>query len=64
MKCWICNRQTRGYGHTDGRFKPTDPRHYVLDWVFCSRRCQNAFHQMYSNWARVKEGCVTKTELA
>ena len=26
MKCWICKRQARGYGHFDGRFKTADPR--------------------------------------
>jgi len=50
MKCWVCNRQARGFGHSDGRFKITDPRRYPLDWAFCSRRCQDAFHKLYSNW--------------
>ena len=63
MQCWVCKRQARGYGHSDGRFKPGDPRHYVLDWVFCSRRCQNAFHLMYGNWARVQRGYLDKTEV-
>ncbi len=44
MECWVCKRQARGFGDTDGRFKDRDPRGYVLDWVFCSRRCQDAFH--------------------
>lgn len=56
MKCWVCKRQARGYGHTDGRFKTADPRRYVLDWVFCSRRCQDAFHGLYGNWQRAKDG--------
>ena len=56
MKCWVCKRQARGYGHTDGRFKTADPRRYPIDWVFCSRRCQDAFHMLYGNWLRVKEG--------
>ena len=64
MKCWVCKRQARGYGHTDGRFKTADPRRYVMDWVFCSRRCQNVFHQMYGNWMCVKEGRTPKTEVA
>jgi hypothetical protein len=64
MKCWVCKRQARGYGHTDTRFKPGDRRHYVLDWVFCSHRCQNAFHTLYGNWIRVKEGRIDKTEVA
>jgi hypothetical protein len=51
MKCWVCKRQARGFGHMDDRFKIADPRRYPLDWVFCSRRCQNAFHKLYGNWA-------------
>jgi len=64
MKCWVCKRQARGYGHSDGRFKAIDPRRYVMDWVFCSRRCQDAFHALYGNWLRVKQGYVDKTEVA
>ena len=64
MKCWVCKRQARGYGHTDGRFKTSDPRRYVMDWVFCSRRCQDAFHALYGNWSRVQEGRTPKTEVA
>jgi len=48
--CWVCSRQARGFGHLDGRFRIADPRRYPLDWVFCSRRCQNIFHQLYGNW--------------
>lgn len=51
MKCWVCSRQARGFGHMDGRFKIADPRRYPLDWVFCSRRCQDAFHRLYGLWA-------------
>lgn len=50
-KCWVCSRQARGFGHLDGRFKIADPRRYPLDWVFCSRRCQDAFHRLYGLWA-------------
>ena len=64
MKCWVCKRQARGYGHTDGRFQTADPRRYVMDWVFCSRRCQDAFHALYGNWSRVQEGRTPKTEVA
>jgi hypothetical protein len=48
----------------DGRFKIADPRRYVLDWVFCSRRCQDAFHALYGNWLRVKEGHIGIKEVA
>ncbi|MBN9462207.1 MAG: hypothetical protein J0H00_13415 [Burkholderiales bacterium] len=56
MKCWVCKRQARGFGHTDGRHGVGDPRRYPIDWVFCSRRCQDAFHTLYGNWLRVKDG--------
>ena len=45
MKCWVCSRQARGYGHTENRHRVGDPRRYPVDWVFCSQRCQAAFHQ-------------------
>ncbi|CAJ0739049.1 DUF6511 domain-containing protein [Ralstonia mannitolilytica] len=64
MKCWVCKRQARGYGHFDGRFKTADPRCYPIDWVFCSRRCQDAFHMLYGNWTRVKEGRIDELEVA
>ena len=55
MKCWVCSRSARGFGHTDARYKPGEPRRYISDWVFCSSRCQNAFHRLYGQWARLKE---------
>jgi len=63
-KCWVCNRQARGFGHMDGRFKIADPRRYPLDWVFCSRRCQDTFHKLYGNWvdARQSDKEVTMTD--
>jgi len=51
MKCWVCSRQARGYGHTDNRHGIGNPRRYPIDWVFCSRRCQDTFHRMYGHWA-------------
>ena len=55
MKCWVCKRQARGYGHSDLRHPVGDARRYPIDWVFCSRRCQEAFHALYGNWLRVKD---------
>ena len=52
MKCWVCSRQARGFGHTEIRHRVGDPRRYPIDWVFCSRRCQEAFHQCYGSWTR------------
>lgn len=49
-KCWVCLRHARGFGHTDIRYAVGDPKHYPLDWVFCSRRCQDIFHALYVNW--------------
>ena len=64
MKCWVCKRQARGFGHTDNRHGVGHPRRYPIDWVFCSQRCQNAFHALYGNWLRVKEGRVDSTGVA
>lgn len=50
-KCWVCRRQARGFGHSDTRYPIADPRRYPLDWVFCSRRCLDAFHRLYGLWA-------------
>lgn len=55
MKCWVCSRQARGYVHTEIRHPVGDPRRYPVDWVFCSQRCQAAFHQCYGSWAHALE---------
>lgn len=54
-KCWVCSRQARGFGHLDARFRIADPRRYPLDWVFCSRRCQDIFHKLYGNWVDARQ---------
>jgi len=64
VKCWVCTRQARGYGHTDNRHGIGHPARYPIDWVFCSRRCQDAFHALYGNWTRFKDGIKHKTEVA
>ncbi len=51
-QCWACKRQARGLGHSDNRFKPGESRRYPMDWVFCSRKCQDAFHALYGQWLR------------
>jgi hypothetical protein len=56
VKCWVCKRQARGWGHGDTRFDANDPRRHPIDWVFCSARCQQIFHVMYSNWRHVLGG--------
>ena len=50
--CWVFKRQSRGLGHSDNRFKVGQPRRYPMDWVFCSRQCQDAFHALYGQWLR------------
>lgn len=50
MNCWVCSREVRGFGQLDIRFQTADPRRYPRDWVFCSRRCQDAFYRLYSVW--------------
>ena len=64
MKCWVCKRQARGYGHSDLRHPVGDARRYPIDWVFCSRRCQQAFHALYGNWLRVRDGRPPLGEVA
>ncbi|OKA45727.1 hypothetical protein BH759_03920 [Ralstonia solanacearum] len=54
MTCWVCKRQARGFGHTDNRHALGDPRRYPIDWVFCSHRCQDAFHAMYGAWRKTE----------
>lgn len=55
MKCWVCTRQARGFGHTDNQHGVGNSRRYPIDWVFCSQRCQNVFHAMYGNWLKAKD---------
>ena len=55
MKCWVCSRQAKGFGHLDLRFKVGRPRRYPVDWVFCSLRCQACFHRLYVVGVRVLE---------
>lgn len=43
MKCAICYRKAKGYGWFNPRLKPSHPNRYSDEWVFCSRRCQDAF---------------------
>ncbi|WP_062196813.1 DUF6511 domain-containing protein [Caldimonas taiwanensis] len=64
MKCWVCKRQARGYGHSDLRHPVGDARRYPIDWVFCSRRCQEAFHALYGQWLRVRDGRPPLGEVA
>ena len=63
MKCWVCKRQARGYGHTDNRYGVGDPRRYPIDWVFCSRRCQDAFHALYGNCSEPRKVASTRRRL-
>ena len=48
MKCWVCSRSARGFGHVDLRFRVGHPKRYPVDWIFCSRRCQDCFHRLYA----------------
>jgi hypothetical protein len=51
-QCWACKRKARGLGHSDNRFKVGESRRYPMDWVFCNRRCQDAFHALYGQWLK------------
>ena len=55
-QCWVCRRQARGFGHADERIALGIARRYPVDWVFCSRRCQDAFHALYGQWLRTDPG--------
>ena len=59
MKCWVCSREARGFGHMDLRYATGDPRRYPIDWAFCSRRCQEVFHMLYGNWKRALDDGLT-----
>ena len=48
MKCWVCFRQAKGFGHVDLRFKVGHPKRYPIDWIFCSLRCPACFHRLYA----------------
>ena len=63
MKCWVCHRQARGFGHAECRISTGRSQRYPIDWVFCSRRCQDAFHALYGNWQRAKDGRIDQTEV-
>ena len=65
MQCWICKRQARGLGHSHPRFPSNDPRRYVRDWVFCSRRCQDIFHAFYGLCCQRTPGeiAMTRTQI-
>lgn len=51
-QCWACRRQARGWCHGDIRFQVGEARRYPMDWVFCSRQCQEAFHARYGQWLK------------
>ncbi len=39
----------------DLRFKVGHPKRYPIDWIFCSRRCQDCFHRLYAAGVRFLE---------
>lgn len=43
MKCAVCSRKAKGFGWFNASIKRGDLNRYSDKWVFCSRRCQNAF---------------------
>lgn len=46
MKCAVCHRTARGFGWFNPRIPRSDPSRYNDKWVFCSRRCQEAFSKL------------------
>ena len=57
MKCWSANDRPV-VRHNDGRHKTGDPRRYPSTGVLPARVVRDAFHALYGNWLRVKEGHV------
>ncbi len=43
MKCAVCHRKAKWFGWSNPRVRRSDPSRYNDKWVFCSRRCQEAF---------------------
>ena len=39
----------------DLRFKVGHPKRYPIDWIFCSKRCQDCFHRHYAAGVRSLE---------
>lgn len=62
MKCWVCSREAKGFSHTDTRQRVGTPARYPIDWVFCSPRCQRAFHGMYGSWVRAIDNATPAEE--
>ena len=58
MRCWACGQPARGFGHLDLRHPPANPRRYPHRWAFCSRRCQDAFHQLYDTRRRQQPASI------
>ncbi len=46
MKCAVCHRKAKGFGWYNPRVRRSDPSRYNDKWVFCSRRCQEAFSKL------------------
>jgi len=46
VKCAVCHRKAKGYGWFNPRVPRSDPSRYNDQWVFCSRRCQDAFSKI------------------
>lgn len=60
MKCWVCSRQSRGFGHADTRYPIGDRRRYPIDWAFCSGRCQDIFRKLYGHWEKAVDDGLPK----
>ena len=54
MKCAVCHRTANGFGWFNPRVPRSDPARYSDSWMFCSRRCQEAFSRLMQK----TEGCM------
>ena len=55
MKCWVCKRQARGYGHTDNRRGIGNPGRYPIDWVYQRRDLPVQIEREFEVWRLISD---------
>ena len=58
MRCAVCSRQARGFGHFNSALPRTDPRRTAVRWQFCSMRCLDAFSRVMTRLIGLQEDAV------
>ncbi|QKS28234.1 MAG: hypothetical protein HT579_04370 [Candidatus Accumulibacter similis] len=67
MRCAVCSRQARGFGHFHSALPRTDPRRTAKRWQFCSMRCLDAFSRLMTRLIGLQEDAMvdpTEMEIA